>query len=124
MRAPSSSSLNRGPEPPAEIPPLSHGTRALLRFLLALLAPLAPLVMGAFFIVGFGSEVAGGGEESPSTGARKHEAPLVISATVQRRSMVRYLETTTKIESEREITIHPETSGLVMSVLAEEGDEV
>ena len=64
------------------------------------------------------------GEDATRTGARRTEAPLVIPARVERRPMVRYLETTTKVESEREIAIHPETTGIVLEILAEEGQAV
>ncbi len=99
---------------------MSHGTRAPLALALAsqILAGLAGL-----FCAACGSEIAGG-EDEAAGGARKHAAPLVIAAVVEKSPMVRYLETTTKIESEREITIHPETAGIVVAVLAEEGDEV
>jgi RND family efflux transporter MFP subunit len=95
---------------------LSHGNRALQGLALSLLA--------ASLCAGCGAEIAVGDGESEGAGARKEQAPLVIAASVELRPMVRYLETTTKIESEREITIHPETGGIVVAVLAEEGDEV
>jgi len=69
-----------------------------------------------------GSDSASGAELQQ--GARRTEAPRVIAAEVERRDVVRYLETTTRIESEREITIHPEVAGFVTAVEAEEGDSV
>jgi HlyD family secretion protein len=90
--------------------------RPSLRLALAVL----PLVAAC------GAQASGGGPagNGPAAGVRKVEPTLVVAATVERREMVRYLETTTRVESEREITIHPEVAGFVTAIRAEEGDAV
>ena len=62
-------------------------------------------------------------------GGGKHRSapqglPKVLVEEVGRREMVRYLETTTTLESEREIPILPEVPGFVTAIEAEEGDRV
>ena len=55
---------------------------------------------------------------------RLREATRVRTAAVVEREMVRRLETTTVVESEREITIVPRRGGNIVEVRAEEGDSV
>ncbi|MEM7305997.1 MAG: efflux RND transporter periplasmic adaptor subunit [Planctomycetota bacterium] len=81
-------------------------------------------LLGAALVAGCAEQSSEGKETAVRSGARRTEAPRVIAAEVERDEMVRYLETTTKIESEREIMILPETAGIVLRVLAEEGDVV
>ncbi|MCZ6597642.1 MAG: efflux RND transporter periplasmic adaptor subunit [Planctomycetota bacterium] len=86
---------------------------------------LVPLALAAGTGVGCGGAPGpGGAQAAASTGARRSDPPLVLVTPVERREMVRFLETTTTIESEREIQIMPRAGGIVASVLAEEGDVV
>lgn len=81
---------------------------------LALVALLAPACSQA-------GEVA----EGPKPGElKKREAARVRVATVVRREMVRTLDTTTVVESENEVQVYPRASGIVVEVIAEEGDAV
>ena len=57
-------------------------------------------------------------------GLQKRELPSVRVAPVTVREMARVLETTSKLESEREIQVVPRISGFVVSLGAEEGDVV
>lgn len=57
-------------------------------------------------------------------GARARQAPKVRTELVVARPMVQYLETTTVLESEKEIDLFPRSPGTVMEVLVEEGDRV
>ncbi len=66
----------------------------------------------------------GADRDALASGARQREAPRVRTTPIVRREMVRLLETTTVIESEAEIALFPRTSGIVVEVLAEEGDHV
>ncbi len=64
-------------------------------------------------------------EQAPVTGELKRaEAAKVRVLPVTRQEMQRALETTTVVESERSVLLQPQTSGLVMELLAEEGDQV
>lgn len=62
--------------------------------------------------------------EGQPTGARQREIPTVRVAPVERREMLQVLETTSVLESEREIQVFPRMSGVVVEVLAEEGERV
>ena len=66
----------------------------------------------------------GGPETQAAGGARMREVPQVRVVTLERREMTQVLETMTKLESEREIQLFPLTTGTVVDVFAEEGDEV
>lgn len=55
---------------------------------------------------------------------RPREATRVRTRAVELREMVRRLETTTVVESDREIPVLPRRGGTVVDVRAEEGDEV
>lgn len=57
-------------------------------------------------------------------GARARTAPKVRTEQVVARPMVQYLETTTVLESEKEIELFPRSPGMVTEVLVEEGDRV
>lgn len=59
-----------------------------------------------------------------ASGVREREAPRVRVSQLVEREMVQRLETTTVIESESEISLLPRSSGIVVEVLAEEGDQV
>ncbi len=90
--------------------------------------PLA-LLMGALaFPLGSCSQSEGGSSasavEASSTGARPREASKVRTQPVEQREMTSILETTTVLESEREISIIPRAGGIVIELLAEEGDSV
>lgn len=69
---------------------------------------------------GFGGGVPTGAEAGP----KPREATRVRTAAVERREMVRTVETTTTVESEREIKLYPRSSGVVTALLVEEGDTV
>lgn len=57
-------------------------------------------------------------------GVREREIPPVRPCTVERREMVQVLETTSKLESEREVQILAELPGRAVEILVEEGDRV
>jgi len=54
----------------------------------------------------------------------RHEATRVRVLPAVRREMRSSLETTTVVESERSVVVHPQMSGVVMEILVEEGDSV
>ena len=54
----------------------------------------------------------------------RHEPTRVRVLPVVRREMRRALETTTVVESERQVEIHPRMAGEIVELLAEEGDRV
>lgn len=58
------------------------------------------------------------------SGVQEREIPKVRVEPVLRREMVRVLETTSVLESERAIRLFPRMAGLVVEVLAEEGQRV
>jgi membrane fusion protein (multidrug efflux system) len=65
------------------------------------------------------------GETAPVPGALKRtETAKVRVLPVLVQEMVSALETTTVVESERHVIIHPESAGIVRELLAEEGDHV
>ena len=70
------------------------------------------------------STQAAGDEETSNAGVKKRETPPVRVTQVELREMVRKLETTTKLESEREIQVFPRATGVAVEVLVEEGDQV
>jgi membrane fusion protein (multidrug efflux system) len=55
---------------------------------------------------------------------RPRELPAVRVVPIEVREMARVLETTSKLESEREIQVMPRLSGIVAALSAEEGDVV
>jgi RND family efflux transporter MFP subunit len=59
-----------------------------------------------------------------ATGARRRETPRVRVSALEQGEMLQVLETTTVVESEVEIELRPRTTGMVVAVLAEEGDHV
>src|SRR6185436_4122865 len=66
----------------------------------------------------------GASPEAAESGLKKRELPSVRVAPVVVREMARVLETTSKLESEREIELMPRLAGVVLSLSAEEGDAV
>ena len=64
------------------------------------------------------------GTQAAEGGLQTRELPSVRVAAVEVRAMSRVLETTSKLESEREIQIVPRTAGVVLELGAEEGDVV
>ncbi len=90
----------------------------------ALFSFLAALAGGSFQLSGCGSGGAGGDPQAAEGGLKKRELPSVRVASVVVREMALVLETTSKLESEREILVVPRVSGLVLSLAAEEGDIV
>ena len=67
---------------------------------------------------------AGASPQAVEGGLKKRELPSVRVAPVVAREMARVLETTSKLESEREIEIMPRASGVLLALSAEEGDAV
>ena len=63
-------------------------------------------------------------EVKASTGAQRVEAPPVQVCELGVQSMQSILEVTSRLESEREITLQPELSGTAIEILVEEGDLV
>ena len=64
-------------------------------------------------------------EEAELAGSlKRHEAARVRVLPVVRQEMQRALETTTVVEAERHVVIQPQVSGLVVELVAEEGDAV
>ena len=55
---------------------------------------------------------------------REREATPVLTAALERREMTRVLETTAVLESELEIEVTPRSAGVIVELLAEEGDAV
>jgi RND family efflux transporter MFP subunit len=64
------------------------------------------------------------GGEAESAGPRAREATRVRTSAVERREMVRTVETTTTVESEREVKLQPRVAGVVVALFVEEGDQV
>ena len=67
---------------------------------------------------------AGDTSSEGESAVKRREVPEVRAARVERRAMVRLLETTSKLESDLEIQLMPEASGVVVELNAEEGDRV
>ena len=82
------------------------------------------LIGGSLTLAACGSGGPGSAPQAAEGGLKKRELPSVRVAPVLVREMARVLETTSKLESEREILVVPRTSGLVLSLAAEEGDLV
>ncbi|HED65623.1 MAG TPA: efflux RND transporter periplasmic adaptor subunit [Planctomycetes bacterium] len=62
--------------------------------------------------------------ETIPDGIREREVPPVRPCTVERREMVRVLETTSRLESDSEVQIFSELPGRAVEILVEEGDRV
>lgn len=69
-------------------------------------------------------EMGGTSPAAKEAGPKPREAARVRTAPVVQREMVRTVETTTTVESEREIKLYPRSSGIVTGIYAEEGDIV
>jgi RND family efflux transporter MFP subunit len=67
---------------------------------------------------------SGADEVASKGGLRAREIPRVRVEPVERRAMVRMLETTSVLESEREVQVLPRASGVVLEIKVEEGDVV
>jgi membrane fusion protein (multidrug efflux system) len=90
-----------------------------------LLSSLVLALAGASSVLaGCGSGGAETGPQAAEGGLKKRELPSVRVAPVVVREMARVLETTSKLESEREIQVRPRLSGVVLTLAAEEGDVV
>ena len=87
---------------------------------------LAPPVLLAILLAGASSCAPNQDAESEVVAGNleRQEAVRVRVLPVVRQEMQRALETTTVVEAERHVVIQPQTTGLVIQVLAEEGDEV
>ena len=85
--------------------------------------PLLALLIVAPTLPGCGGGAGGPAKEAEAS-LRKRELPAVRVAPVERRVMERVLETTSKLESEREIQVVPRIAGIVQALHAEEGDLV
>lgn len=75
-------------------------------------------------VAGCGGGSSGGSPLAAEGGLQRRELPSVRVAPLVVRDMARVLETTSKLESEREIQFMPRVSGVVLSLAAEEGDVV
>lgn len=93
------------------------GLRAPMRA--GLLAGLALLLAG-----GCSVETPGQASASAQNGLRERQAKSVITEAVVAATMEKVLETTCVLESDREVAVLPRAPGLVVSLLAEEGDQV
>ena len=62
--------------------------------------------------------------DSAASGVKERELPPVHATPVVQREMVDLLETTSKLESEREVELYPRLPGIAVEVLVEEGDYV
>ncbi len=85
--------------------------------------PLAAAV-GSVVLLACAPPDAGQALPGQEGGVQARELPSVRVAPVTRREMLRVLETTSKLDSEREIEIVPRIGGVVLSLQAEEGDSV
>lgn len=56
--------------------------------------------------------------------SKKREAARVLVEALQRREMVRRLETTTRVESESQVQVFPRAAGVVVELHVEEGESV
>src|SRR5690349_2472528 len=66
-----------------------------------------------------------GSPKEPQQGAlKKREAARVRAEPLVQREMVRTLESTTVVESEKEIRVFPRASGTLVELKVEEGDAV
>ena len=69
-----------------------------------------------------------GGSNGPaaaeSASVKEREVPPVRACMVEEREMVRILESTSNLQSEREVPLFPELPGTAVEILVEEGDEV
>src|SRR5262245_55211794 len=83
---------------------------------------LPALVMPGLAACGQSPESAA--REARAQGARARQAAKVLVAPAERADMTLWLDTTTTVESEREIQVFPRASGNAVEVLAEEGDHV
>ncbi|NOT31405.1 MAG: efflux RND transporter periplasmic adaptor subunit, partial [Planctomycetes bacterium] len=85
---------------------------------------LLALLFAACLPAACGQGGPGGASNASEGGVQKRERPSVRVAPVVVREMAHILETTSKLESEREIQVMPRVAGLVLSLAAEEGDAV
>ena len=65
-----------------------------------------------------------GANAPQAAGLKKREAARVRAEPVAQREMVRTLESTTVVESEKEIKLYPRASGTLVELDVEEGDAV
>ncbi len=74
----------------------------------------------------FGSSCGGspGANQPQASALKKREAARVRAEPVVQREMVRTLESTTVVESEKEIKLYPRASGTLLGLEVEEGDAV
>ena len=89
-----------------------------------ILSSLVLALAGGSLVLGGCGGAAGGEPHAAEGSLKKRELPSVRVAPVVVREMARVLETTSKLESEREIQVMPRVSGVVLSLAAEEGDIV
>ena len=83
------------------------------------------LALFGLFTLALGASCSGGaGDSEALAGLKKREAARVQVEPVERREMVRRLETTTRVESEHHVEVAPRATGVVVELLVEEGDSV
>jgi multidrug efflux pump subunit AcrA (membrane-fusion protein) len=83
----------------------------------------ALLALGPW-VVALASCGPGPGAGAETSGPKVREATRVRTSAVERREMVRTVETTTTVESEREVRLQPRVAGVVVALFVEEGDQV
>ncbi len=126
-QVPPSPPLGHARSPPVQTPLTSDPSplgRSLGRKLLALAA--GALVLPA--CSGGSPAEAGrsglGKDSSKDSSVREREATPVLTAPLEQREMTRLLETTSVLESEREVEITPRSAGFLVELMVEEGDAV
>src|SRR5262245_26228818 len=67
---------------------------------------------------------AEGANQPQAAALKQREAARVRAEPVAQREMVRTLESTTVVESEKEIKLYPRASGTLLELAVEEGDAV
>ena len=98
--------------------PSVRPTRSSLALVLAVAAVLPAVASGC------NQQTSAADAETATGGVKEREIPPVDQTEVEQREMVHVLETTSKLESEREVSLFPRLPGTAIEVLAEEGDVV
>ncbi len=79
------------------------------------------LLAAALVVSGCGGGGSTPGPEAQASSLKKREATRVRTETIAQREMVRTLESTTVVESEKEIKLFPRASGTLVELMVEEG---
>ncbi len=90
-----------------------------------MLRPRKPVLATALSLLfACGGSPGPGGDEFLTQVVKVREPARVRTVPVERREMLQIFETTTAVVSENEVVLFPRTTGVVVEVLAEEGDRV